>query len=117
VGGKGTATGGRIRQHVAFYFSERRRNLTIRSNHEHLSAATRSCAGLVPSLLPQGTRLEANRGMALRLPGPSRIPISCPRCGMKVKLTGEHERLVYYVCESCGTKGAFSVSSNECEFR
>ena len=32
---------------------------------------------------------------------------------MKVKLTGERERLVYYVCESCGTKGAFSVSSKD----
>ena len=50
--------------------------------------------------------------MALRPPSPGRIPICCPR-GMRVKLTGERERLVYYVGESCRTKGAFSVSSKD----
>ena len=56
-------------------------------------------------------------GMALRPPSPGRIPIPCPRCGMRVKLTGERERLVYYICESCGTRGHSSLARRISEFQ
>jgi hypothetical protein len=51
--------------------------------------------------------------MELYPPSHRRILNLCPRCEMGVKLTGERDRLVYYVCDSCGTKGAFAVSSKD----
>ncbi len=61
----------------------------------------------------RGMSLEPPFGMALHPPGPNRRPIPCTRCGKPVKLTGERDRLVFYICESCGTTGAFAVSSKD----
>ena len=58
----------------------------------------------------RGTPLEPPFGMALH-PGPNRRPIPCDRCGKLVKSTSERDRLVFFICESCRTAGAFAVSS------
>ena len=41
-------------------------------------------------------------------------PPNCPRCGAKAEIidNNRRDRLVFYICQACGVRGAFSVTEN-----
>ena len=36
-------------------------------------------------------------------------PTPCPHCGSHVRVLMKRDATVFYVCDGCGTRGAFSV--------
>jgi len=36
----------------------------------------------------------------------------CPHCSGPVRILSEHDRTVFFICDSCGTRGAYSPATN-----
>ena len=41
--------------------------------------------------------------------GSQHLPRSCPECKRQVRVLNERDAVVFYICDHCGLRGAYSV--------